>query len=382
MHRQLFIPARNSRHRIAALSLYRALLRSAGKIAIPKDFQTQRSGNAIQRAVRKRFVDDRPLTSFRLVYASMAGGYKFLSLFSKALDQASPEYAQITSHLRGSQAPQPALSRHDQPQAQRRPAQEPFLVNISQTDSPHYVPSYTLPSKKRALNVCATADGQPFLRLKKPQPPSLSKMIGRKGRLFQKKIQRFVEVDDEMKQDAALEDQWENLVAAQMTRESPFFNKHHAAHAYDERYPTRTYSWGVQLSKLWWEWQLEKMWQDWIARGQALNRFVDEQRDRDQVRKSASSRASSLHGSVNPPAMKSGRTTTERTSTLRPNVSLYAAAPFPLSAAIDAQLREAKILPPKTEVDPFLGPRWNALVRSQTPRLAGWVRAQAQKRDR
>ena len=93
-------------------------------------------------------------------------------------------------------------------------------------------------------------------------------MIGRKGRLFQKKIQKLVEVDEDLKQDAALEDQWEGLVAAQMSREGLSVEEHHAESS--PRSPTSTYSWSVQLSKIWWEWQLEKMWQDWIARGVCL----------------------------------------------------------------------------------------------------------------
>ncbi|KAG6015051.1 hypothetical protein E4U43_005820 [Claviceps pusilla] len=379
MHRQPFVPARNSRHRIAALSLYRALLRSAGKIVLPNDLQTQLSRNAIQHVIRKRFADNRPLTSFRLVYASMVAGYKFLSLFSKALDQTSPEYTQITSQLRSSR--RPALSPRDQSPPQRPPAREPFLMNISQNDSPHYVPNYTLHSKKRTLNLCATADGQPFLRLKKPQPRSLSKMIGRKGMVFQKKIIKCVEVDEDLKQEAALEDQWEGLVAAQMSKEGLSVEEYHAAN--DSHWPSSSYSWSVQLSKLWWEWQLEKMWQDWVARGEALNRIVEQQKSRTQGRGSASSTvvSSSLSARGNPPAVQGSKTAPERNSTGRPNVSVFSAAPFPFTEAIDAELRHLKILPPKREVDPFIGPRWNALVRSQTPRLSGWIRGQA-KRDR
>ncbi|KAG5952788.1 hypothetical protein E4U53_008072 [Claviceps sorghi] len=380
MHRQTFIPARNSRHRIAALSLYRALLRSAGKIAIPKDSEARRSRNEVQHVIRKRFVDNRPLTSLRLVYASMTAGYKFLSLFSKALDQTSPEYAQITSQLRGSRSPKPESSRRSQNLPARPPAQEPFLVNISKNDSPHYVATYTLHSKKRTLNLCATADGQPFLRLKKPQPPGLSKMIGRKGVQFQSKILKYIEADGDLKQDAALEDMWEDLVAAQMRREGLFAEELRAADG--SHSPTSTYSWSVQLSKLWWEWQLEKTWRDWLARGEALNRVVEQQRGQGRVRNLASPGTASPHGGDNPTAAQGGKTAMARNSPARPNVTVFSSSPFPLTEAIDAQLPRLKTLLPKAEVDPFTGPRWNALVQSQTLRLSSWIRKHVNSRNK
>ncbi|KAG5922917.1 hypothetical protein E4U42_005156 [Claviceps africana] len=374
MHRQSFIPARNSRHRIAALSLYRALLRSAGTIAIPKDSKARHSRNEIQHVIRKRFVDNRPLTSFRLVYASMAAGYKFLSLFSKALDQTSPEYAQITSHLRNSRPLKPAPSRPKQSPPARPPAKEPFLVNISQNDSPHYVASYTLHSKTRTPKLCTAAFGQPFLRLKKPQPPSLSKMVGRKGVLYWKKMTKFKDADEDLKQDAALEDEWDALMAAQMWREGLSVE--------DSDSPTSTYSWSAQLSKLWWEWQLEKIWQDWLARGVALNRIVEEQRGQDRVRNLASSAKARPRGGNNSTAVQTGKTATERNSSVRPKVSVFSGSALPHIEAIDAQLGHLKIVLPKAEVDPFTGRRWNALVESSTQRITYWIRGQVNRRDK
>lgn len=199
-------------------------------------------------------------------------------------------------------------------------------------------------------------------------------MIGRKGDVFQKKILKCVEIDEDLKQEAALEDQWERLVAAQMSREGLPVEECHAANG--SHWPCSSYSWSVQLSKLWWEWQLEKVWQDWLARGDALNRIVEQQKSR-----ASTAVSSSLSARDNPPAVQGDKTAPERNSTGRLNVSVFSAASFPLTEAMDAQLRHLKILLPKREVDPFIGPRWNALVRSQTPRLSGWIRGQV-KRDR
>lgn len=96
MSRSTFIAARNSRHRTAAIALYRALLRTASKVPVPVENAAQKTSkdlktNPVVRIVRKRFAKNTPYTSFRLIYAAMTAGYKvgFLSFFQllwEALD--------------------------------------------------------------------------------------------------------------------------------------------------------------------------------------------------------------------------------------------------------------------------------------------------------
>lgn len=96
MSRSTFIAARNSRHRTAALALYRALLRTASKVPVPVENAAQKTSkdvkaNPIVRIVRKRFAKNTPYTSFRLIYAAMAAGYKvgfvsFMQLIREAFD--------------------------------------------------------------------------------------------------------------------------------------------------------------------------------------------------------------------------------------------------------------------------------------------------------
>ncbi|POR34001.1 Uncharacterized protein TPAR_05802, partial [Tolypocladium paradoxum] len=97
MRRLPFIPARDPRHRTAALALYRALLRSASRIPLPGDAPSCKPG-AVARLVRRRFAGNRAYTSLRLVYASMAAGYRFLTLFARAQTPGSPEHAQVVHH--------------------------------------------------------------------------------------------------------------------------------------------------------------------------------------------------------------------------------------------------------------------------------------------
>lgn len=354
MHRQPFIPAHNSRHRLAALALYRALLKSASRLSLPKDLQTQNLRSPIHHVIRKRFVSDRSLTSLRLVYASLTTGYKFLALFLTAQNTESPEYSQIINRLRSRPARRTLPKTKTTPPP--KPTQKPFLVNISDDDTPRYAPTYSLASRTRPLHLCSTADGQPFIRLKKPQPYGLSKMVGRRGRLFQKKILRVVQIDEEIKPEAMLEDQWDNLVAAQMRTEGVAMDKDDSPPG--SRPLTNSFGWSVQLSRLWWEWQIEKTWQDWIARAEALHQFVEEQ---SPVRK----------GLTRDKTEKSRRNPTEERSQDHPNVGVHPSPPFPLLAAIRAQLGDAKIA--SNETDPFTGPRWTALVRSERARLLRWL---------
>ncbi|KAG6168636.1 hypothetical protein E4U47_003553 [Claviceps purpurea] len=372
MQRQRFVPARNSRHRIAAISLYRALLRSADKVATPER-------SALRHAVRSRFVVDRPLTSLRLVYASMAAGYKFLSLLAKAQDQTSTEYAQVVSHLRRMPPPPNRTPLPPPPPPPKLPPKEPFLVDISKTDAPHYVPTYRLQSKVHNLNLCATSDGLPFLRLKKPQPPALSKMIGQKSIFYRETMIKWLETDEEPTWQATQEDEWEDLMAAQMRQEGLSGVEVRDAEA--SRLLTSSYRWSVKLTKLWWEWKLEKMWRDWVARGEALNKFFEEEKHPASVPEASSSSSSSPSSSSSSRGgdEKAALQADKMTLGPPPNVGVMPVSQFPFSEAIEAQLKRMGISPgQEPEVDPFIGPRWNALVECEIQKQQGRGSARGQ----
>lgn len=73
MSRSPFIAARNSRHRTAALALYRALIRTASRVPVAEET------SPIVKIVRRRFAKNTGYTSFRLIYAAMTAGYKVSS---------------------------------------------------------------------------------------------------------------------------------------------------------------------------------------------------------------------------------------------------------------------------------------------------------------
>lgn len=85
-----FVPSRNSRHRIAAIALYRALIKAARAVPITtagastsqsasSSLTTQgrsSTSHPVARLVRRRFDGNKLDTSPRLVFYSMAAGYR------------------------------------------------------------------------------------------------------------------------------------------------------------------------------------------------------------------------------------------------------------------------------------------------------------------
>ncbi|KAK7754543.1 hypothetical protein SLS62_003564 [Diatrype stigma] len=84
---KLFIPARDSRHRTACLALYRALLRSTPKIALPRsDLDAwQPVGDPLRHCIRRAFRRNRTDTSPRLIFPALDAGYRALATIHNAV---------------------------------------------------------------------------------------------------------------------------------------------------------------------------------------------------------------------------------------------------------------------------------------------------------
>ncbi|RSL62124.1 hypothetical protein CEP53_004848 [Fusarium sp. AF-6] len=277
MFRQPFVPARNSRHRVAALALYRALIKTGKKIPLPKDLQHPGPTHPIAHIVRKRFVKHKPLTSLRLVYNSMASGYKFLTLLTRGQTTGNPEHAQITQYLR-QRNEESALSRSRAPPPSTRRHNPPLLTKISPPDAPpEYEPTVRpLPKtaflgERKVPSVANTSGGQVFLRIKKPQPRILSRAVSRRSDLFRKDLDALSDIVEENLGSADEEDRWESLM-----------NKQLAAEGFQDKVPRdgtlESYRWSEQLSKSWVESQLDRRWSDWVARGKAVSELVEQER--------------------------------------------------------------------------------------------------------
>lgn len=304
---------------------------------------------------------------------------QFLNLLTKAQTPNSPEHNQILQHLQ-SVRDTAAASRavpHPQRWSPVLPP-EPLLINIAKASEPPKYTSNILPRPKDSLkgprkvpSVSATADGQPFVRLKKPQPHAMSRMIGRKNRIFESRIMNILDTDEWVVSEAALEDEWDRMMDELLAKES-------VKRGRVQEFPNRpfgedtskmeTFSWSVQLSRLWWEWKIEKTWEDWIARGEALHDLVEQERSLAEQERGESDAA-----------RKNNRRSTSRRNALEfddapPNVGVSAVPSLPLLEAIRSSLPPGSELAQDEDThDPFLSPSWAALVKSQQGRMLKWA---------
>ncbi|KAI2615786.1 hypothetical protein GGS26DRAFT_455959 [Hypomontagnella submonticulosa] len=255
---KFLIPARNSRHRTACFALYRALLNQAPQVQLPNDLATAWGpSNPIKHLIRRAFRRNRADTSPRLVYPALKAGYQILALLrsaasspsssaaSKSESEATPaspspnaDYTSIIDFLRSrlaernaslaAKAARPPHSRTPpKPSSAPRPDAAPLLVNIAPAptpDNPHPKPVYVTPSRPRPASELGgsgrrhvpkidMASDFPFLRIKKPQPAQLNRVLTQKIRKRVARVNYMQELRDYELPDAKLEDQWEGAVA-------------------------------------------------------------------------------------------------------------------------------------------------------------------------
>ena len=375
-----FVAARNTRHRVAALALYRALLRSGNQITALEDVPPhERSVGPLASLIRQRFAVNRQYTSYRLVYAAMAAGYKvslykkrlrfadlltsaqFLTLLAKARDPVSPEHAKVVSHIREHYHPKNFAPSSD---VRRSPLSRPppLLRKIS---NPGEVPKYVsdiLPRPKdafkgdRKIPVFAhTAQGQPFLRLKKPQSPVLSKAVGLKDKRYARTVERFKIAETELAHECALEDEWDHLIQTQMNEEGFLCT--------DGRLDAlSSFAWTAQLSKLWWEWRIERIWLDWVARGEALQQIVQAEKTLAQEEKQGPARLDPRHT-----AQGLARKQSPGSAGLSDRILEHRNNSF--ANTLLSELGPVGVRQAEDSKDPFTSIAWETLVRAHQRRL-------------
>ncbi|KAL7897444.1 hypothetical protein HDV63DRAFT_260506 [Trichoderma sp. SZMC 28014] len=399
MTRSTFVAARNSRHRTAALALYRALLRTASKVPVPLEDAAQKASrelktNPIVRIVRKRFAKNKPYTSFRLIYAAMTAGYKFLNLLTNAQTPNSPQHNQVINHLQSVR--QAAAASRAIPQPPRKPdpilPPEPLLINVAKADEPPKYTSNILPRPRDSLkgpgprkvpSVSATADGQPFVRLRKPQPHAMSKMIGRKTNIFNDRILNILDVDEWTASQAALEDEWDRMMDKLIAKENPE-SQAFSRRPYDQDYfpMGETFGWSVQLSRLWWEWKIERTWEDWTARGEALNDLVEQERSLAEKERGIGSENDLLNKDSRRAAARLRRDAQEFDDA-PPNVVVSDIPALPLLEALRSNVPErSESMRDETPHDPFLSPAWATLVKAERGRMITWARRHVVRSER
>ncbi|KAM0545155.1 hypothetical protein ACHAPJ_011501 [Fusarium lateritium] len=279
MHRQHFIPAQNSRHRVAALALYRALLRAGQKVPLPKDLWNGSRRHPINQIVRKRFVKNKTDISLKLVYSSMTAGYNFLSMLKLGQTKGTLEHSEIIKHLQ-KRKETAAISRsraNHRPLTTRKRHNPPLLAKVSALGEPPKYESTVRPLPKSAFVgerktpvLCGTAEGQPFLRIKKPQPRVLTRQIARKTMVWRRSVEGLLDVEAYDVPEAMQEDRWDAMMdeqfrlAGQNPEKPDIFS---------------TFRWTTRVSDAWYRSKLDQRWTEWIARGRTVSDLYEKERE-------------------------------------------------------------------------------------------------------
>lgn len=311
MTRTLFIPKRDRRHRIAAVALIRALIRTGQKISLPPDLQPSGPTHPVVHTIKKRVAKNKDFSSPRLIYASMAAGYRvcghpynirllapisltgfsFLTMLTKAQSESSPEHTLLITHLRA-RALESATSRQTaqllnpprpRPPLPREPNRPPLLTMISRPDEPpEYVstirplPKSHFSGERKVPVLSGTSDGNvPFLRVAKPQPRRLSRSIRQKRNLQLRRSQQIIAIDEEREPFARDEDAWDAIVEDALAAEG--LAQPDTTTTTPEE-PPFTYARSEQLSRRWLTWRNTLHWADLTARGRALARLIEEEK--------------------------------------------------------------------------------------------------------
>ncbi|RYC53946.1 hypothetical protein CHU98_g12262, partial [Xylaria longipes] len=217
------------------LALYRALLRLAPQVSLPDNLATGWGPGKnpiaihIHRAFRRNVAD----TSPRIVHPALSAGYRMLSvLHDAATSPSSAHHASIVTFLESrlaerqrSLANRPPPPTGPKPGAPR-PGTLPLLVRVSRAPSasnPYPKPEYTTPHRPRAQSELGgtgrrkiprldLAADYPFLRLTKPQPVLLSRVLRQKLAKRSTQIATLQVLREESLPAAEEEDEWDKAV--------------------------------------------------------------------------------------------------------------------------------------------------------------------------
>ncbi|KAF2266948.1 hypothetical protein CC78DRAFT_531373 [Lojkania enalia] len=184
---RFLLPRRSTPHRVAAIALYRALLVRCSSAPLPNELQS-----SLRNAIQNKFRKNRNLQGPYQLGLTFRAGYETLD----HLDAASAGDASSIAFLlklipslpRGIARlpPQPRLS----PSPPDRSKKTLACLPPGQKELDAH-PRKVL-SGPRHVPILASANGLPFLRLKKPQPENLSRMLRQKldsrMSLFDKKV--------------------------------------------------------------------------------------------------------------------------------------------------------------------------------------------------
>lgn len=208
---KILVPHRLGAHRIAVKALYRALLTQSKATPF-----TSTQQNELQNIIRNRFKQARLNQSARGLKVQLEAGYEAIDHLDNAVagDEESKHY--IATLL--ARAPEKVKL----PPPRKQSAQKP--KNNGQPDKVKKTSIFDRPlpleqlSGKRHIPVLFTANRIPVLRIKKPQPASLSHYIDQRI----KQRQKWHDTRDHLVEKrvlASYEDSWDELTGKNRRRE-------------------------------------------------------------------------------------------------------------------------------------------------------------------
>ncbi|KAI5264097.1 hypothetical protein E4T47_08836 [Aureobasidium subglaciale] len=205
-------PHKSGAHRVTAIALYRALVakcRSAPEPLKPA---------VLTAVVRNKFKQNKYITSINALRVAFEGGYEALDHLNAAIkgdggkiDHLSTLLSRLPARMKAiPQTPSPPPPPPTSP-PQNETQNLPTPTDNSLLQRPR--PLFSLPSR-RHIPTLVSANKIPILRLKKPQPASLSKYL--KSRILdrQKRLDCKISLETAM-EIAKGEDEWDRILLAQ-----------------------------------------------------------------------------------------------------------------------------------------------------------------------
>lgn len=210
------VPRHVSAHRISAIALYRALLQQCRAVPLPAESKEQ-----LQNVVRNRFKQVIHLHSYPRLRLSFQAGHEAIDRLdaSAAGDEDSTRYiasllARTPEKIKAA-PPRPAVPREKRKSVNENTSatKEESALSFKPSDELFQRPRpLSQLSGKRHVPVLFSANRFPVLRIKKPQPESLSSVIRNLSKTRQKRIDRHHLLADQLRF-AQYEDMWDRMVA-------------------------------------------------------------------------------------------------------------------------------------------------------------------------
>ena len=206
------VPRKSTLHRAAATALYRALLYQSRVAPLLSEQKDQ-----IQNIVRNRFKQSKHVHSIRRLRVSFEAGYEAIDHLDAAVNGSHEAKEYVTSLLERAPAkvkePPPF-----KPWRSLRKVKDTSHESEDGSENKPTIPLFDRPlpleklSGKRHVPILFNPNNIPVLRLKKPQPESLSRYIGQRLRQRQARHDRRYRLYEELKL-AVQEDEWDEITA-------------------------------------------------------------------------------------------------------------------------------------------------------------------------